>query len=422
MTNAQPNRAGFSVKRLARVDTLLQRYVDNGQLAGASGLIYRKGETAYCNVFGHREIETAQPMTEDTIFRIYSMTKPITAVAALMLYEDGHFLLDDPVADYLPEFADAQVCTGDLQNLVPPDRPPSVKDLFMHTAGLSYGWDQDSPVENLYRQTFGNREQLSLEKFVHNLASLPLLYHPGTSWRYSYATDVLGRLVEVVSGKPLDEFFCQEIFRPLAMNVTDFHVHADWIDCFSACYCPPGGFNFGSDDNNNSDTNADLSTNGNKDGGPAIELHEASRNSRFTQPPAFLSGGGGLVSTLGDYLRFSQMLLNGGVLDGNRLLGPKTVELMRANHLPADLVPIGIGDDVHAGYGFGLGVSVLVDLPATSTPGSVGNYSWGGAASTQFWIDPQEEMLGIFMTQFMPAGYYPVAREFRVAAYQALID
>ncbi len=422
MTTPQPNRVGFCPQRLARIDKLLQRYVDNGQLAGASGLIYRKGETAYCNVFGQRELETVQPMTEDTIFRIYSMTKPITAVAALMLFEDGYFLLDDPVADYLPEFSDAQVCTGDLQNLVPPVRPPSIKDLFMHTAGLSYGWYQDSPVENLYRQTFGNREQLSLEEFVHSLASLPLLFHPGSRWRYSYATDVLGRLVEVVSGKPLDEFFQQEIFKPLAMADTDFHVHAGWIDRFSACYCPPGGFSFGSDADSDADNYAVQSEDGDRDGQPTIELFDASRNSRFNQPPAFVSGGGGLVSTLGDYLRFCQMLLNGGVLDGNRLLGPKTVELMRVNHLPTSLVPIGIGDDVHAGYGFGLGVSVLVDLPATSTPGSVGNYSWGGAASTQFWIDPEEEMLGIFMTQFMPAGHYPVAREFRVAAYQALTD
>ena len=422
MTTPQPQRAGFCAQRLARVDNLLQRYVDKGQLAGANGLIYRKGETAYCNVFGHRELETGQPMTEDTIFRIYSMTKPITAVAALMLFEDGHFLLDDPVASYLPEFSDVQVCTGDLQNLVSPDRPPSIKDLFMHTAGLSYGWYQDSPVENLYRQAFENREQLSLEEFVHSLASLPLLFHPGSRWRYSYATDVLGRLVEVVSGKPLDEFFRQEIFKPLAMADTDFHVHADWLDRFSACYCSPGGFSFGSDADSDADDKTAQSENGDQDAEPTIELFDASRNSRFNQPPAFLSGGGGLVSTLGDYLRFCQMLLYGGVLDGNRLLGPKTVELMRANHLPPRLVPIAIGDDVDAGYGFGLGVSVLVDLPATSTPGSIGNYSWSGAASTQFWIDPAEEMLGIFMSQFMPFGHYPVARQFRVAAYQALID
>ncbi len=413
MSTNQMQRAGFSVQRLSRIDRLLERYVDEGKLAGVLGMVCRNGETAYCNAFGHRELETGQPMTEDTIFRIYSMTKPITAVAALMLFEDGRFLLDDPVADYLPEFADTQVCVGDLENLVQPQRPPSVKDLFMHTAGLSYGWWQDSPVENLYRQTFGERQQESLEKFVHSIAALPLLYHPGARWRYSYATDVLGRLVEVVSGKSLDDFFRQKIFTPLAMDDTDFHVHADSVDRFSACYCPPGGFTLGSD------TDSDDRPG---DSGSAIALHEASRDSRFTRPPAFLSGGGGLVSTLGDYQRFCQMLLNGGALDGSRLLGPKTVELMRANHLPPSLIPIGIGDNVDAGYGFGLGVSVLTDLPATSTPGSVGNYAWGGAASTQFWIDPVENMFGIFMTQFMPAGHYPIAREFRVAAYQALID
>ena len=218
MTTNQAQRAGFSIQRLSRIDNLLARYVDEGKLAGVLGLVCRNGETAYCNAFGHSELETDQPMAEDTIFRIYSMTKPITAVAALMLFEDGRFLLDDPVADYLPEFSDAQVCTGDLENLVQPHRPPSVKDLFMHTAGLSYGWGQDSPVENLYRQAFGERQQLSLEKFVQRIASLPLLYHPGARWRYSYATDVLGRLVEVLSGRTLDEFFCQEIYAPLGMT------------------------------------------------------------------------------------------------------------------------------------------------------------------------------------------------------------
>ena len=421
MTTVQPQRAGFSVQRLSRVDRLLARYVQGGHLAGALGLIYRKGETAYCNAFGHRELETGQPMTEDTIFRIYSMTKPITAVAALMLFEDGRFLLDDPVATYLPEFEDVQVCTGDLENLVPPDRPVTVKDLFMHTAGLSYGWGEDSPVEKLYRENVGNRKHHSLQNFVQNLAELPLLYHPGTRWRYSFATDVLGRVVEVLSGKSLNDFFQQEIFKPLAMNDTAFHVHADSIERFSACYSPPEGFNMGRDLGRNAIINAGQSED-EQNSQPKIELQEASHDSRFTKPPDFLSGGGGLVSTLGDYLRFSQMLLNRGTLDGNRLLGPKTVELMSANHLTNDLIPIGVGPGALLGYGFGLGVSVLMDVPATSVPGSEGIYGWGGAATTQFWIDPKEEMLCIFMTQFMPSGYYPVAREFRVAAYQALVD
>ncbi len=422
MTTVQPQRAGFSGQRLSRVDRLLERYVEGGHLAGALGLIYRKGEVAYNSASGQRDLETGQPMTEDTIFRIYSMTKPITAVAALMLFEDGHFLLDDPLATYLPEFEDVQVCTGDLENLVPPNRPITIKDTFMHTAGLSYGWGEDSPVENLYRQTFSNREPVDLDAFVRKLAALPLLYHPGERWRYSYATDVLGRLVEVIAGKTLGEFFQEEIFKPLAMKDTGFHVPADSLDRFAACYSPPGGFNFGND----------LASRANRRPGhgddektpvqPPIKLYDAPHNSNYTKPPVFLSGGGGLVSTLGDYLSFTQMLLNDGILDGKRLLGRKTVELMRANHLPAELVPIAIGNDGLAGNGFGLGVSVLVDPPASSAPGSVGAYGWGGLATTHFWIDPEEDMVGLFMTQFVPADYYPVEREFRLAAYQALVD
>lgn len=422
MTTVQPQRAGLSVQRLSRVDKVLEGYVENGHLAGTLGLIYRKGEIAYCNAFGHRELETGLPMTEDTIFRIYSMTKPIASVAALMLLEDGHFLLGDPVADYLPEFTDVQVYTGDLENLVQPDRPPTIKDLFMHTAGLSYGWDQNSPVEELYRRSFGSRQSLSLEEFVQTLATLPLLYHPGTRWLYSYATDVLGRLVEVLSGKPLDEFFQQEIFKPLAMTDTGFHVPAESVERFSACYCPPGGFSLGSDIGRRTKTGDGQSDDDEQAPKPKIKLHEAALGSRYTSPPAFLSGGGGLVSTVGDYMRFSQMMLNGGVLDGNRLLGRKTVDLMRANHLPDELIPFAVGNDPLAGYGFGLGVRVLMDVPASSAPGSVGNYGWGGAASTNYWIDPEEDMLGIFMTQFMPSGFYPVEREFRLAAYQALVD
>lgn len=422
MTTVQPQRAGFSVQRLSRVDKLLERYVEGGHLAGALGLIYRKGEVAYNSAFGQRNLETGQPMTEDTIFRIYSMTKPITAVAALILFEDGHFLLDDPVATYLPEFEDVQVCTGDLANLVPPNRPITIKDTFMHTAGLSYGWDEDSPVENLYRQTFGNREPVDLDAFVKKLAALPLLYHPGERWRYSYATDVLGRLVEVIAGKTLGEFFQQEIFRPLAMNDTGFHVPADSLDRFAACYSPPGGFNFGNDVASRANRRPGHGDNEKTPVRPPIEVYDAPHNSNYTKPPVFLSGGGGLVSTLGDYLRFTQMLLNDGILDGNRLLGRKTVELMRANHLPAELVPIAIGNDGLAGNGFGLGVSALVDPPASSAPGSVGAYGWGGLATTHFWIDPEEDMVGLFMTQFVPSDYYPVEREFRLAAYQALVD
>ncbi len=427
MTTVHPQRVGFSVQRLARVDRLLDRYVKSGYLAGVLGLIYRKGEIAYCNASGRRERETGRPMTEDTIFRIYSMTKPITAVAALMLFEEGHFLLDDPLARYLPEFADVQVCAGGRSDgllLAPPERPISIKDMFMHTGGLSYGWHKDSPVETLYRQTVGNRESVPLQTVVQKLATLPLLYQPGARWRYSLATDVLGRLVEVLSGKTLDEFFQQEIFKPLGMTETGFHVPAESLDRFAACYCPLGGFTFDQDLARHARTMTRLFADADQASAPAdakIELQEAPQTSRFAKPPIFLSGGGGLVSTVGDYLRFAQMLLNGGALDGNRLLGRKTVELMRTNHLPAELIPIHIGGVFQSGYGFGLGVSVLVDAPASGALGSSGIYGWSGAATTQFWIDPQEEMLGICMAQFIPSGYYPITREFRVAAYQALV-
>ena len=422
MTTADTQQAGFSPQRLSRVDNLLERYVEGGYLAGALGLIYRKGKIAYCRAFGQRDLESALPMTEDTIFRIYSMTKPITSVAVLMLFEDGHFLLDDPVSSILPEFAGVQVCTGDLENLVPPDRPPTIKDLLMHTAGLSYGWGDDSPVEKLYFQNFRDIERHSLEPFVTKLAALPLLYHPGTRWRYSRATDVLGRLIEVVSGKLLDEFFQREIFQPLSMADTGFHVPARSVDRFAACYCPPGGFKFGSDLASRASARPAHRDGEKERAQPLIELYDAPGSSRYTKPPAYLSGGGGLVSTLGDYLRFCQMLLNEGVLDGNRLLGRKTVELMRANHLPPNLVPIEIGDGQRAGHGFGLGMSALVDPPAYSAPGSVGTYAWGGLATTRFWIDPVEELVGLLMTQFIPSDYYTIEREFSLAVYQALVD
>ncbi len=421
MTSSQPQQAGFSPQRLARVDRLLERYVQSGLLAGILGIIYRKGEVAYANAVGMRERETNRPMTEDTIFRIYSMTKPITAVAALMLYEDGRFLLDDPIASYIPEFDDVRVYSGDMENLETPDRPINVKDLFMHTAGLTYGWDQEHPVEELYRKTIGDTEQLNLEKFVERIASLPLLYHPGSRWIYSYATDVLGRLVELLSGQSLDRFFRREIFAPLGMNDTAFHLPPDSVDRFAACYWPPGGkMGPGAPPSPRPDFDRpyDLANLGE----PKFELQDAPAASRYTRPPLFLSGGGGLVSTAGDYLRFAQMLLNGGVLDGNRLLGRKTVEMMCANHLPAGLIPIQVGPTPDRGYGFGLGVSVLTDPPASSQPGSVGTYGWGGAATTQFWIDPAEEMIGLLMAQFFPFDYYPIAREFRLAAYQALVD
>ncbi|MBI1295197.1 serine hydrolase [bacterium] len=405
-----PEKAGFSSKRMERIDALQRRYVDDGHIAGTSSLVYRKGHIVHASAHGHRDREAGAPMTLDTILRIYSMTKPITTVAALMLMEEGAFLLNDPIAKYLPAFEDAQVYAGADVNgplLVKPERPPTIQDLMRHTAGLSYGWFQDSPVEEMYRLSADERLGCSLEQAIDSLARLPLLFHPGTAWRYGVATDVLGRLVEVISGLPLDEFFRRHIFAPLRMNETGFHVPEDQHHRFASMYSIFEELKFG----------ADLSG---LPAHPPLHLLQAANDNPYLQPPVLLSGGGGLVSTLADYLRFAQMLLNGGVLDGVRILGRKTVELMSINHLPSSLVPIGIGVNRSHGFGFGLGVSVLVDLAASALPGSLGNYGWSGAAGTRFWIDPQEELIGLFAMQMMPSDFYPIQTEYRVAVYQAL--
>ena len=420
MTSSQPQRAGFSPQRLARVDRLLERYVHGGYLAGALALIYRRGEVAHFNAIGQREVESGRPMTEDTIFRIYSMTKPVTSVAALMLYEDGHFLLDDPLSLYMPEFEEMGVYSGDLDNLVKPNRPITVKDLFMHTSGLSYGWGVGEPVEGLYRQALGDYGSLSLENLVQNLATLPLLFHPGECWHYGYATDVLGRLIELLSGQSLDCFLFQEILKPLGMTDTAFSVPAASMDRFAACYGPVGGFDFGDEfppiprpEFGPTHDPASISE-------PRFELEDAPSSSTYAKPPLFLSGGGGLVSTVDDYLRFAKMLLNDGILDGNRLLGRKTVEMIRTNHLPPELIPIEVGGGADPGCGFGLGVRVMVDLPASNALGILGIYGWSGAALTDFWIDPLEEMIGLLMAQYLPIDHYLISREFRLATYQAL--
>ena len=407
-----PEKAGFSATRLGRIGDLMRRYVDTGKLAGTVSLVSRRGQVVYFDDYGQRDREANAEMTLDTVFRIYSMTKPITSVAGLMLFEDGHFLLDDPIADYLPAFADVQVCVGmDItgMRLARPERAPTVRDLMRHTAGLSYGWHQDTPVDQAYRDAKMSERQYSLAEGVDQLAKLPLAYHPGQAWRYSYSTDVLGRLVEVWSGESLDDFFQRNIFGPLGMTDTAFQVAPEKVDRFAACYTLPNNTGFIADGSALSPADVTLA------------LMEAPATSRFAKPPVFLSGGGGLVASTADYLRFCQMLLNGGVLDGARLLGRKTVELMTMNHLPAALIPIAISMP-DAGAGFGLGVKVLVDQAASGRLGSPGIYGWGGAATTVFWIDPVEEVIGIFMTQFMPSGHYPVTTQFQRTVYQALVD
>jgi len=399
MKIVQPEEMGFCSKRLAHINSTMQRYVDEQKLAGFVSLIARRGQVVHWEKFGMAEIGTDKPMALDTIFRIYSMTKPITSAAVLMLMEEGRLRLADPIAQYIPAFKNVKVLdnsTGLGMQLVEPARPITLHDLMTHTAGLSYGFEDHHYIDSLYRQLWGKLDanpQFTLQDWIEEIAQIPLAYHPGTRYRYSMATDVLGYLVEVVAGVPFATFLQQRIFEPLGMVDTSFFVPQEKLARFATTYGPG------------------------KQGG--LTVIDAAQTSHYLNPEKRASGGGGLVSTTGDYLRFTQMLLNKGELEGVRLLGRKTIELMTTNNLPYG---VSLDNDPTSGVGFGLGVSVLLDLGKAKVLGSVGSYGWGGAANTNFWIDPKEELIGILMLQFMPSDTYPVVADFRNLAYQALVD
>ncbi|MBV7336272.1 beta-lactamase family protein [Chloroflexi bacterium TSY] len=396
MNIVTPEEVGFSSARLKRIDAHMQRYIDDQKVAGIVTLLACQGKVFHFERYGLRNVETNQSMKLDTIFRIYSMTKPITSVAAMILYEEGLFQLDDPVFKFLPEFKKTRVYVktgfGGMET-TESERPILIRDLMTHTAGLSYGFFEDSPVEEMYR-TINRHDASDLADLVEKVAGLPLLFHPGNDWRYSVATDVLGRVIEVISGQSLKDFFQHKIFDPLGMYETGFWVPDGLVDRFAALYeAKPGG---------------------------GYKLNDAPKTSKFAQPHTLYSGGGGLVSTATDYLRFAQMSLNGGELDGVRLLAPKTVELMTMNHIPNHILPLQIGPSILGG--FGLGYRSLLNVAETGAPGSVGSYGWAGMANTHFWIDPTEELIGIFMTQLLPIGHYPITRQFKILAYQALME
>ena len=396
MKRCTPEEAGLSSARLQRVDTMAQRYVDEGKLAGLVTLVARQGRVVHFGKCGVRDLETGVPMAFDTIFRIYSMTKPITTVALMLLYEQGLFQLRDPVSRFLPDFEATKVWAGKGQ-LVDPAREITIYDLLTHTAGFSYGGYEETGVrvDKLYDDADLDNIEISTEEMVRRIASLPLMYHPGEKWFYSVATDVVGHLIEVISGMGLDAYFEERILTPLGMQDTAFYVPEAKVDRFATLYGP--GENGG------------------------LELLDDPATGAWARPPRLLAGGHGLVSTTPDYLRFCQMMLNGGELGGVRLLGRKTVELMTMNHLPESMIPIGWPPDVMHGYGFGLGFRIRVDDAQAGLLGSVGEYAWGGYASTSFFIDPKEEMVAILMPQFIPSGYYPILEEFRVLVYQALV-
>jgi CubicO group peptidase (beta-lactamase class C family) len=379
----EPQSVGLCPDRLERADALLGRYVSEGRAAGAITVVARHGKVAHRRCHGVMDLDTGEPMREDAIFRIYSMTKVVTAAAVLMLLEEGRFLLTWPVSEFIPCFADlrVQVTGADGQpEQIRPKREVTIHDLLTHTAGLSY----DHVHESI---TAGH----SLEQFVRRVCDAPLLGHPGEVWRYSEASDVLGYLVEVVSGRPFDAFLAERIFEPLGMVDTGFWVPPGKVDRLAAIYTDGEGGRLV----------------------PATDLHADT----FTSRPSLPSGGGGLVSTTDDYLRFAQMLLNGGVLDGVRLLGPKTIELMADNHLPAGHPPLDVNQ-----RGYGLGVAATGRPGESLTLSSVGEFGWGGAAGTNVWIDPVENMVTLMMVQHRPVRTFKLSELFKHTVYQAIID
>lgn len=406
MTN-KAKAAGLSSARLATLDRFLQsRYIDAGKIPGALVLIARRGEVAHFSALGLADVERKQPMREDTIFRAYSMTKPITSVAFMTLVEQGLVALDDPVHRVIPEWKNLGVYEGGFMETFRtkrPARPMLMIDLLRHTSGLTYGFQQSTNVDAAYRKLkVGEREKgATLDTMIAQLAGIPLEFSPGTAWNYSVSTDVLGYLVGKISGMRYDQFLRANIFEPLGMADTDFHVHAGKSSRLSACYAatPKGG----------------------------MMLFDDPAKSPYLQAPSLFSGGGGLVSTADDYLRFCRMLLNGGTLDGAQILSPKTIALMTQNHLPdgKDLPALSrslFSEVTFNGVGFGLGFAVTIDTAQTMLPGSIGDYSWGGAASTYFWIDPKEDLIAMLMTQLMPSTTYQIRRELRTLVYSAFIE
>jgi CubicO group peptidase (beta-lactamase class C family) len=404
-----PAEVGLDPERLRRIDRHFARYVDDGRLPGWLVTVSRYGRLAHVSCYGSRDLEAGLPVEPDTVWRIYSMTKPVTSVAVMMLYEEGAFELTDPVSAFIPSFADVRVYTGgsDLRQVtVPATEPVRIWHLLTHTSGLTYGFHRVHPVDALYRAAgfeWAYPRGMDLAGACDIWAGLPLLFQPGTEWNYSVSTDVLGRVVEVVSGQSLDEFFAARIFGPLGMTDTAFH--ADDTARLAALYTPG------------------------KDGKAARldALGDAAR-----KRPTLLMGGAGLVATAADYHRFTQLLLDhagsrAGELDGTRLLGPRTVRYMMHNHLPGglDLATFGrplYPDFPFQGIGFGLGFSVVIDPAQGKVVCSEGEAGWGGAASTAFWIDQREELTVSFFTQLLPSSAYRLRPQLRQLVYQALAD
>ncbi len=398
-----PESVGLSSTRLRRIDEHLKsRYLDTGRIAGALTLVARRGKVALCSPLGLMDRERGKAVQADTIFRIYSMTKPVASVALMMLYEEGAFQLSDPVHAWLPGWDNLRVYRyGQYPNFVtqPAERPMTVRDVLTHTSGLSYGIQERTHVDAAYRKVGVADGHGTLADMMEKLSRLPLEYSPGTRWGYSIATDVVARLVEILSGRRFDEYLRERIFEPLGMVDTGYTVAAENLQRYAACYARAPAGN--------------------------VVLYDDPADSAYARPRALHLGSSGLVSTARDYFRFAEMLRRGGELDGARLLGPRTVAFMTMNHLPggADLASFAMessfSETRYEGVGFGLGVSVNIDGVLAQ---GLGQYGWGGMASTAFWVDPAEEMTVVFMTQLVPSSALPIRGELRSIVQAAIVD
>ncbi len=407
-------KTGMSSIALARIPSAIKKHIGEGKLAGSVALLARRGEVVHCESYGLMDRGRNKPMIEDAIFRIYSMTKPITCVALMMLYERGRLQLFDPAAQYIPEFESLKVWNGQEGSdfgLVEPCRPVTIEHLLTHTSGITYHFLEDGPVEQMYRDS-KVASQKPLGEFVRDVLQMPLAFQPGTAWRYSCSHDLLAYIIEIISGQQFDVFLRENIFEPLCMNDTGFHVPPQDVERLTALY--------GTIDLTDPEITASSwyesaeCKGGNLIADPLSCMESRSHNT--------FRGGHGLVSTTEDYYKFCRMLLNQGAVGDLRLLSRKSVELMTVNHLPRKLLPYEIAGVLFPGYGYGLGFRVLMDTGQAVTLGTQGEFGWAGAAGTYFWIDPAEQMIGIRMTQFQHGDFHQISPYFRVACYQAIAD
>jgi CubicO group peptidase (beta-lactamase class C family) len=401
MTIYKPESVGFSSERLERLHALMQKTIDDKHVAGVVTILARHGKVVDYRAYGVKDIASAAPMTKDTIFRDYSMTKPVTGVAMMILYEQGKWLPSDPIAKYIPEFAHLKVFNGVDANgkmiLVDPDHAPNMRELMSHTAGFTYGFFGNTPVDHMYRDAHLS-ESKNLQEFIGKLAKLPLLYQPGKGWTYSYSMDIEGYIVEKLSGESLPEFIRTEIYQPLGMRDAGFFVPADKRSRFATQY--------------SIDDKGVLSVN-------------ATTGGDYATQPTEPAGGAGMVSTAEDYYRFAHMLANRGELDGKRILAPSTVKLMTSNHVPVELLTgqYGIGAAVlRPGFGYGYNCAVVFDPPEANLPEGKGTFFWDGLAGTWFWVDPTNDIVFIGMIQRIGQGIPNLEYESRATVYQALVD